>query len=409
MSDVERREPDVHFHARSSGGARWLLGIVWLSTGCALFGSEDAPPRWLTLSAERWYTCGVEATSRAVYCWGGTSGGLRGDVIVPHPDSLRPDSPIPLPMPPDGLLFRDVSVAENLICGLTQNDDAYCAGNNSRGEVGDGSTVMKRGFAKVAGGRRWRKLAAGGQHACGISRDATAYCWGSQAGGKLGDGVACIGCSVPVPVEVLGGHIFVTIRAGGGSTCGLTAEGKAWCWGSNDQGLLGEGNPPWRGFRAVPVPVAGEHTFMDLALGGYHACGLTLSGKAFCWGSNAQGQLGDGTFSSSGVPVEVSGARQWTRILPGRLHTCGVSPEDVLYCWGRNEHGQYGNGTTTESAVPLRVGPTPRFMRAIAGGDHMCSLDILGRAECWGRGDYGQLGNGRLGDRLRPDAVARWR
>jgi alpha-tubulin suppressor-like RCC1 family protein len=93
--------------------------------------------------------------------------------------------------------------------------------------------------------------------------------------------------SVPVPVS--GGLSFTSLTVGGGHNCGLTAGGRAYCWGSNYAAVLGNGN---QSDSPTPVPVAGGLTFAALSAGGGHTCGITNQGETYCWGGNLSDELG---------------------------------------------------------------------------------------------------------------------
>ena len=179
------------------------------------------------------------------------------------------------------------------------------------------------------------------------------YCWGNNQFGKLGDGNA--GTSSATPVMVAGGLTFTTVTAGIDQSCAVTTGGAAYCWGWNSNGQLGTGNTG--GESDTPVAVVGGLTFETVTAGVDHSCGVGLNGDAYCWGSNFQGQLGDGTTISRSTPVAVSGGHTWADVQAG-LHTCGITVDGLAYCWGRNFFGQLGNGEggkTGPTETPVRV------------------------------------------------------
>src|SRR5947199_184640 len=105
----------------------------------------------------------------------------------------------------------------------------------------------------------------------------------------------------------------------------------------------------------VVVPVSGS-AYQTITTGEYQSCGVTLSGAAYCWGDNTNGQLGNGTTTRSPIPVAVSGGVTSAAVSAGgHDHTCGVTPSGAAYCWGNNGVGQLGNGTTTGSLTPVAV------------------------------------------------------
>jgi alpha-tubulin suppressor-like RCC1 family protein len=149
-----------------------------------------------------------------------------------------------------------------------------------------------------------------------------------------------------------------TITTGGHHSCGLTERGSAYCWGWNGEGQLGVGDEN-RIDRHYPTAVAGGLTFAQISAGGSHfsaggghTCSLTTDGAAYCWGRNAEGQLGDGTTTRHLVPQPVAGGLSFTQISVGGSHTCALSATGAVYCWGSNYSGQLGDGTTTIRTAP---------------------------------------------------------
>lgn len=139
-----------------------------------------------------------------------------------------------------------------------------------------------------------------------------------------------------------------------------------------------------------------------IAAGGAHSC-MIQSGTAYCWGSNSNGQLGDGSTISSTSPVPVySGGvlagRTLTQIVAGASNTCALDSTGAAYCWGLNTSGQLGNNSSlTQSLVPVTVTTsgvlTGKTLTQLAAGNaHVCALDSTGTAYCWGSNGNGQLG-----------------
>jgi alpha-tubulin suppressor-like RCC1 family protein len=309
-------------------------------------------------------------------------------------------------VPGDGR-FTDLAVGSLSVCGLDAQRDAFCWGANLMGEVGDGSHVAKRHPTRVVGGLLWQSIAAGSVHFCGIVLSGKTYCWGNQFRGALGNGKSENG-SLPLPAPISGDLGFSRVYGGSAATCGLTAAGEAFCWGANDNGKLGDGTTPELSKELlVPSKVVGNLSFASLSLGGGHTCGTSLDKRGFCWGTNTNGQLGNGATTHSSTPLEVSGGNQWASISAGLAHSCGLTVGGSIYCWGLNDYGQLGNGSTQESLVPVAVSSQEHFAAVVAGEYHTCGLASNGVLYCWGRGDYGQLGNGMTVNQTRPVAVIR--
>jgi len=221
---------------------------------------------------------------------------------------------------------------------------------------------------------------------------------------------AFLGLAAPAsPLTAQGGAPIqsvaeVPISTGFDHACALTANGEAYCWGSNSDGELGDGSMD---DRAEPVRVAGGHTFRSLSAGHNRTCGLTSAGAAYCWGKNDFGELGDGTSREARAePTPVTGGLTFRSISVGQHHTCGVTTDGQAYCWGRNFTGELGDGTTTNRVEPTRVGGNVSSFQSIsAGSSHSCALNSAGAAYCWGANYSGEVGDGSQQSRLQPAAV----
>ena len=266
--------------------------------------------------------------------------------------------------------FDTIALGSAHTCGLTSTGIAYCWGSNGNGQLGDGSTDNRLLPVAVSGGHTFSMIAAGAGHTCGLTSAGAAYCWGFNMFGQLGDSSAPIHL---LPVAVSGGLTFSTIAAGAGHTCGV-ASGTfaAWCWGYNANGQLGDNSTT---DHHVPVAVSGGHTFSTISAGYEHMCGLTSAGAAYCWGSNGNGQLGDNSTTRRSVPTVVSGSLTFSSISAGSYHTCGVEADTfVAWCWGTNDYGQLGDGSTDAKSVPTLVDTNLTFSTMAAGEAHTCAI-----------------------------------
>ena len=312
---------------------------------------------------------------------------------------------------PGGHSFASLSV-EDHICGVTTDGDAYCWGFASSGELGDGTEIEVRETpVAVSGGLTFTSVSAGENHTCGLTANGIAYCWGSNRSGQLGTEAELRpcerdsrwGCSA-TPVVVAGGLRFASLSAGLDHTCAVNQDGTVYCWGSNGHGQLGDGTTT---DRSMPNMGVSGYTFASVSSGGNYTCGVTPSGTAYCWGRNFSGQLGDGTTIDQSRPVAVSGGLAFASVSAGRYYTCGVTTTGSAYCWGFNEYGQLGNGGTSYRATttPVAVAGGLTFASVSARRNHTCGVTTDGVAYCWGWNVRGQLGNGRTDDSYIPVRV----
>ena len=363
--------------------------ITFTATVAATVGFSG----WGELAAGSQFTCGLSRDGPA-FCWGVNLVGSLGDGTT-----INRNAPVALS---GGIALVDLAAGEGLTsCGLTRAGAAYCWGRNSFGQLGNGSTgPTATAPSAVAGGIAFASLAVGDTHVCGLTSAGVAYCWGYNGLGQLGDGTQT-DHNTPVPVS--GGLTFTQLTAGVSHTCGLTSGGAASCWGSNVLGAVGNNGSVFD-LVTAPVAVAGGITFSSLSAGRGHTCGLNANGAAYCWGYNLYGQLGDGTTTNASAPVQVGGGTAFAAIFANGFYTCALTSAGSAYCWGADPSG-VANGTTTNRTSPLALATNLTFASLTLGETHICGLTIGGAAYCLGDNSYGSLGDGTNVDHTTPVPV----
>jgi alpha-tubulin suppressor-like RCC1 family protein len=355
--------------------------------------------KYRSVSAGTMHACDI-ASGGIAWCWGlnGSEGRIGSDQL-----SSSSMSSVPVKVP-GNLRFTQLATFGRHTCALAGEGRAYCWGYNGWGALG-GNTTVSQSFTPVAvaGTLTFRSITAGSDHACAVTTAGVAYCWGNNDWRQLGTGTSATASS---PVAVAGGTAFASIVAGSGFTCGVAASNAAaYCWGANSIGQTGDGQKINYGnvFVSTPQQVVGGLSFKSVSLGNQYACGVSLTGQGYCWGSNST-KLGAGPVNDSSSPVAVTGGYTFQSISAGALHACGVTTSNAVYCWGRNSNGELGvapaNGSSA-SDIPVRAGGNFTASEVSAAGTgtgssgHTCaiSVDRL-TAYCFGRNDVGQLGNG---------------
>jgi alpha-tubulin suppressor-like RCC1 family protein len=341
--------------------------------------------------------------------------GCREDAESPTGPASGPALDI---APAQVLSFRQVSTGDSHTCGVTTDNRAFCWGRNDHGQLGnrtdtgpetcDGFLPCSTRPAAVAGGLRFRQVSAGGDHTCGVTTDNRAFCWGLNHKGQVGDGTFRSRL-VPVPVDA-GGLQFRRVSAGGSHTCGVTTDNRAFCWGRNGQGRLGDGTTTDID-RVRPVAVTGGLFFLQVSPGDDHTCGVTTTNRVYCWGSNSYGQLGEGgTVGLSPTPIPIASGRRFREVTAGNYffaaYTCAVTTDDRAFCWGNGRAGQLGDGKNFLRDTPRAVAGGLHFRQVRAGAYHTCGVTTGNQAFCWGRGFEGALGDGTTTLRLTPVAVS---
>ena len=282
--------------------------------------------------------------------------------------------------------------------GLTSSGIAYAWGQNSSGELGDGTATNRLSPVTVVGGiTDWTQIIAGYYWSLGLTSSGIAYGWGTNASGQLGDNTTYTRSS---PGTVVGGITnWSQLSAGKVYALGLRSSGVLYAWGYGNQGQLGDNTAATK---SSPVTVVGGiTTWTQLAAGGNHSLGRTSAGAAYAWGAGYQGQLGDNTNQSKSSPVVVvGGITNWTQLSSARKvsgggHSLGLTSSGVAYGWGPNADGQIGNNTASGRSSPVTVvGGITNWSQLACGGEHSLGRTSSGVAYGWGSNSSGQLGDG---------------
>ncbi len=232
------------------------------------------------------------------------------------------------------------------------------------------------------GGGLYSQVTLGDVQTCARLTPNDVWCWGENASGVFGNGTL-VGGNVPA-----GGAVGLRLRSlslaviGADWACGVTLPGDMYCWGSNSYGVLGSGSGS-----LTPLLVAAGMDFSTVEAGEKHACALTTTGDAYCWGENHHfGNLGDGTLTDRTTPTAVLTSLSFSDIQAGAGFTCGLETSGNIYCWGSNLGGELGDGTTTQRSLPDSVSGNMRFVSLSVGSYHACAVAANGTPYCWGGG-----------------------
>lgn len=343
------------------------------------------------ISAGWYHTC-ARKRDGTVWCWGDDQMGQLGTAPGPWCTGVAGSSFTLTQVSAlgDGVVQISAGRAHN--CALKSDGTLWCWGYNEFGTLGDGTlgTVGEANEANYckatpvqvsALGSSVVRVVAGYYHTCALKNDGTLWCWGDNSYGELGDGTTegelcglSFACK-PFPVQVAAlGNTVMQVAAGDWHTCAIKSDGTLWCWGRNDYGTLGDGTMSGEDCggtpcRPVPVPVTalGAAGIVVAATGGT-TCARTADGLLSCWGGNAVGQLGDGTISGepcgptsgsvckpSPVPVTALGKTVGTVAVGG--HSCATKPDGTLWCWGSNRSGELGDGTISDTGCMCKPSP----------------------------------------------------
>ncbi|HHX99196.1 TPA: hypothetical protein GX533_00730 [Candidatus Dojkabacteria bacterium] len=357
-------------------------------------------------------TCSLDSNGQA-YCWGYNEYGQLGNGESGEDADRNMPVIVKQGAIPSSVTLTSIKAGGMHTCGLGGNGKAYCWGRNKNGQLGCGDNADSNTPVAVKPGVipstvKLTGISTGYIHSCGLGNDGRAYCWGSNYYGALGNGDN-VDSNTPVAVKL--GEIpstvkLISINTGSYHTCGLGNNGQTYCWGQNTNGQLGNGNYETSNIPVAVKPGAIPSTvkLTSIRTGGFHTCGLGNDGRAYCWGFNGEGALGNGGNKNSNMPVAVEhdgvlSGITLTSIYAGVMHTCGLGDNGQAYCWGWNKNGQLGDGSNKNSNTPVvvkqgEISSTVKLKSINAEDVHTCGLGDNGQTYCWGHNGFGQLGNG---------------
>jgi alpha-tubulin suppressor-like RCC1 family protein len=391
---------------------------------------------WKSVSAGQHSTCAVTVSGK-LYCWGGNDAGQLGlpasTTIVPTPARIGTDSDwdsVSLSLyttcgtrggmvlcsgdnstgavgagdwrsasfgfvPAAGIAVpataTQVAVGDFHACAVDAGGELRCWGLNSRGQLGVGVVADKRVPTKIAD-TPWDDLALGQRHACGV-RGGTLSCWGLNDHDQLGSDDGAVGEHRFTPLGV-GQDGWSAAAVGETHTCGLRAAGELWCWGNNANsqlGLVGVGDKP-------PARVGALDMWSGLSVAEDTGCALRPGGARACWGMSDFHQIGNASTATVTAPTTVNDLLGWQAVARGRRVTCGLDTGGALYCWGSDASGQIGDGAPAGGVAtsPQMVSGVGAAVQVAASGGqgHVCAIDASTALWCWGYDGNGQLAQG---------------
>ena len=385
----------------------------------------------VVVTAGGFHACAPLATGE-LQCWGSNGSGQLGDGTVvnrnlpTHVPKYQVGSSAP------GWMVQTVGLGVTMTCAINVDGSLHCWGENTRGQLGDG-THVSRGTPEVVSIPCVNGYHPGGDGLCiamplcaaGYHDDGTGECavQGVCAAGYHdgGDG-SCVlegACTAAYHDDGVGTCVLQGcaqgFHDGGDGTCvastdclpGYHLNGSGVCFNPNcGAGTHDDGT----GTCVVSGCATGFHDLdgacvvdlAKLAAGSDWACALDKAGAVKCWGRNEKGQLGRGGTPNqpmnSGVaaPVLTASGKPLVglkALAVGAKHACAVMKADgAVRCWGLNSDGQLGDGTTDTRTVATPVPGLTGVVEVAAGYSHTCALLASGAVSCWGANFWGMLG-----------------
>ncbi len=322
---------------------------------------------------------------------------------------------------PTGVTITQIAAGWQSGYALGSNGRIYSWGDNSSGQLGDGTTTPRNApvaldVSGVAAGVTFTSIAAGAMDAYAIASDGTMYSWGYGHDGELGNGANSDDASpvVVAPGARPVGVGFTRVAAGDGMVFGIGTNGRVYSWGGDVSGALGTGSvsdenvPTALAAGAIPAGV----TISQVAAGQEGGYALGSDGNVYDWGSDLFGDLGDGHNTDQNVPVAVSAGEipaglTIVAIAAGSASGYAVGADGHVYDWGIGGNGELGNGAGSDSNTPVLVtaggvAADVELTGVTAGYHSATALGSDGRTYGWGDNTGGDLGDGSTAQRTSP-------
>ena len=351
------------------------------------------------LTAGESHTCAVILTGQA-FCWGENQKGQVGDGTPAE----RPSPTLVVGLT-SGIQAITAGVASG--CAVEANLSLRCWGSVDGNDLtahptAQPVTALSSGVGPVS---------AGEESACALVASGSLKCWGQNTFGELGTGTT-VASPTPVTVPGLLGKVG-RVDQGDAATCSTDAKTSTmWCWGYDVYGQLGNGAS------ATDFDTPQEVTTtlgLDVSTAFGHSCAISTNGKSYCWGANDYGELGNGTTTGTDNPVKVKGlAAPAVQIAAGGVFDPSNIPDDFscalevtgeVQCWGNDSQGQLGDSSTANSPSPVKVNLSGPAKAVVAGANGACALLATGTVQCWGADSLGELGDGGSADQTTPVTV----
>jgi gliding motility-associated-like protein len=395
---------------------------------------------WAQVSVGQRHTLALKKDG-TLWGWGYNRTGQLGDGSM-----INQLSPIKIGIASD---WAKISAGEDYSMAIKSDGTLWTWGASGRGELGDETVSFRTTPSQIGLATNWTEISAGESHSVALKKDGTLWAWGYNFAGQLGDGTKI---DKTTPIQIGSDTDWIKISVGFYYTVGLKKNGTLWAWGRNGWGALGDGTIS---DRSMPVQVGTEKHWSLMSAGYYHVIALScapttsttnaticrgssyafngtnyteagaytthLTNAAGCdsiatlnlsikksayslwtWGSNYNGELGNGTTSQCATPMPIGVTSDWVQVIAGGFHNIAQKSDGSLWAWGKNDHGQLGDGTVVKKMLPVQIGTATDWTQIAAGWYHTVALKKNGTIWAWGVNSDGELGDGTTVDKKVP-------
>ena len=348
-----------------------------------------------TVDFEDYYVRADYFRSGNLWLWGYNSYGQLGDNTTANKSS-------PVQTIAYGANWKSISGGHHHIAAIKTDGTLWnCGRSGTYGQLGDNTTANKSSPVQtVTFGTNWKQVDCGRLYTAAIKTDGTLWCWGDNSNGQLGDNTAT-NRSSPVQTVTFATN-WMQVSSGYFYTAAIKTDGTLWCWGDNANGQLGDNTTVKK---SSPVQtVAFGTNWKSVSAGIWQIAAIKNDGTLWTWGSNSYGGLGDNTIVKKSSPVQtIAYGTNWQQVACGNFHTAAIKTDGTLWSWGRNLNGQLGNNTVTNRSSPVQtVAFGTNWKQVDCGYHYTAAIKTDGTLWTWGYNIYGGLGDNTTTNRSSP-------
>ncbi len=318
-----------------------------------------------------------------LWAWGLNDYGQLGDGTY-----LMKNSPIQVSNDHDWI---GVAVGSQSSYAIKSNGTLWAWGRNNNGQLGDGTNSDKALPIQIGTSNNWVYVYSSmGSSSFGIKSDGTLWAWGDNSLGQLGDGTQIMKL---IPIQIGTSNNWIQVLAGNGHTIANKSDGTIWSWGDNSFGQLGDGTTI---AKLVPTQIGSSNNWLSVSsLGSSHTLALKSNGTLWAWGKNANYQLGDGTNVNRKSPIQIGTNTNWITVSTGDAHSLALRSNGTLWSWGYNGLGQIGDGSNVNKILASKIGIDNTWLKIFAGFNYSIAIKSNRQQYCsTGENSFGQLGDG---------------
>jgi alpha-tubulin suppressor-like RCC1 family protein len=293
-----------------------------------------------------------------------------------------------------------ISCGGEFSIGIKSDGSLWVWGINGNGQMGNTISGFQKAPARLGLDRDWSDISAGGFHCLALKKNGTLYTWGSSTVGQTGLGI--ISQAINNPTQVGNDSDWIFISAGYASSYAIKKSGRAYSWGLNNYGQLGDSSSI---NTSIPKIIKSNITFKEISAGGLFAIAIAKNGTLWGWGYNKSDQLNFDTIPKSEIPIQIGNDSNWTSISAGFQFCVGIKKDSSIWSWGYNGDGQLGQGISQLNSKMSRIGKSNKWIFVASGASFAFAIDKFNSLYSWGSNLDGEIGLVKLQNKNIPTKV----